>query len=600
MKALYRAFVLGWLLTVAPTVAAAEKLAAGNYELAVLTSGATEMVQCIIKVEHRDGKCVGTLLAANPRTPGITIDRFTVEGDEVSVTVAGPGLTQRFVGRIAADDSGVVKGVMGEDRRMNMAHLTKTTKDSLAQNEGFKLRDLPTAMRQANAMSSRGNTLRLQAARETDQEKKKKLLEEATEAEKVAREQLPKLYRDVIAHHGDSLAAGDAARFLISSAARNKATADEVRSWVETVVKVATPYGPAWVTEQRLRAAEVLVSTQAYAPIALELAAAAEKALDNTASIERQVRVLTVLANAETKTGSPAAAQTKARLDKMEGELDKDYLTKVPPFKPATFAGRKSDSTRTVVMELFTGAQCPPCVAADVAFDALIKTYKPSDVIFLQYHLHIPGPDPLTNTDTVARFNHYRKTFADQLRGTPSTLFNGKPAAGGGGGMARAEPKYGEYRKIIDPLLEEPAVGKVEVSATRNGQQIDIVGKVSGLNDPNDHLRLRFVLVEESIRYVGGNNLRFHHHVVRAFPGGVAGLPVKPGQEEYKASVNLNDLRGKLTAYLDSYAAERPFPKSDRPMDFKHLSIVALVQNDETHEILDAEQVDVSSESARK
>jgi hypothetical protein len=122
------------------------------------------------------------------------------------------------------------------------------------------------------------------------------------------------------------------------------------------------------------------------------------------------------------------------------------------PFKPAKFAGRKAKSERTVIMELFTGAQCPPCVAADVAFDGLDQTYKPTDVILLQYHMHIPGPDPMTNPDTVARFGYYR-----ELRDTPSTLFNGKPKAGGGGALGMAEKKYKAYRDIIDPLLEEPA-----------------------------------------------------------------------------------------------------------------------------------------------
>ena len=56
------------------------------------------------------------------------------------------------------------------------------------------------------------------------------------------------------------------------------------------------------------------------------------------------------------------------------------------------------------LVELFTGAQCPPCVAADIAFDAeAVKSYKAADVVLLQYHLHIPGPDPLTNADSEKR-----------------------------------------------------------------------------------------------------------------------------------------------------------------------------------------------------
>ena len=104
---------------------------------------------------------------------------------------------------------------------------------------------------------------------------------------------------------------------------------------------------------------------------------------------------------------------------------------KFPPFKPAPYAGRKNpQANQVVLMELFTGAQCPPCVAADVAFDALLQTYKPTDFIGLQYHLHIPGPDPLTNNDSVER----QQVLRDEVQGTPSTFFNGRSEAGGGGG----------------------------------------------------------------------------------------------------------------------------------------------------------------------
>ena len=47
---------------------------------------------------------------------------------------------------------------------------------------------------------------------------------------------------------------------------------------------------------------------------------------------------------------------------------DAEYLRAFPPLKVEPFAGSKKDN-RTVLVELFTGAQCPPCVAADIAFE---------------------------------------------------------------------------------------------------------------------------------------------------------------------------------------------------------------------------------------
>ena len=75
--------------------------------------------------------------------------------------------------------------------------------------------------------------------------------------------------------------------------------------------------------------------------------------------------------------------------------------------KPVKYAGREGQGDRVVVVELFTGSECPPCLAADLAFDALEQTYTPKDVVLLEYHLHIPRPDPLTNTDSVERQEYY-------------------------------------------------------------------------------------------------------------------------------------------------------------------------------------------------
>src|SRR5206468_734917 len=108
------------------------------------------------------------------------------------------------------------------------------------------------------------------------------------------------------------------------------------------------------------------------------------------------------------------------QIAKAEKLIDAEFLKTNIPFKPDTVAARKGKNNRMVVLELFTGVQCPPCVSADIAFDALLKTYKSSDVILLQYHLHIPGPDPLTNKDSEARSKFYG------VQGTPTMVLDGK------------------------------------------------------------------------------------------------------------------------------------------------------------------------------
>src|SRR5262249_44678338 len=143
---------------------------------------------------------------------------------------------------------------------------------------------------------------------------------------------------------------------------------------------------------------------------------------------------------------------------------------------------KDKDANRVAVMELFTGATCPPCVAADAAFDALKMSYQPKDLVLIQYHMHIPAPDTLTNPDTIARWNYYSGKFAAEMRGVPSALFNGKPFGkydndpthGGGGAMSNAENKFGQYRNVIDPLLEEKSALKISGTAKRAGDKINI------------------------------------------------------------------------------------------------------------------------------
>ena len=57
-------------------------------------------------------------------------------------------------------------------------------------------------------------------------------------------------------------------------------------------------------------------------------------------------------------------------------------------------------------------------------------------MIGLQYHLHIPAPDPMTTPISEARKQYYK------VDGTPSIFFDGKSAAGGGGPSSAAIKKF--------------------------------------------------------------------------------------------------------------------------------------------------------------
>jgi hypothetical protein len=309
-------------------------------------------------------------------------------------------------------------------------------------------------------------------------------------------------------------------------------------------------------------------------------------------------RVLKALAAAEAASGSSAAVQEKLAglLVKVEETLDQEYRAKVPPFKPVAFSGRKTASDRAVVLELFTGTQCPPCVAAAVAFDALHASYRPTDLVLLQYHLHIPGADPLTNADSEARFAYYAKKYPAEAGGVPATYFNGKPEAGGGGAINQSQEKYNQYRQAIDRLLDIPSAVKLSGSAVQHGNRVSIQVDVTDLKKPGPDVRLRLLLVEETVRYAARNRVRFHHHVVRSMVGGTDGFPLHDKDSKHTAAVDLDALRKSLRSYLeDCNRCRQAFPDDERPLELANLRLIALVQDEATCEILQAAEFAITS-----
>jgi hypothetical protein len=369
---------------------------------------------------------------------------------------------------------------------------------------------------------------------------------------------------------------------LLGQSEAKKVKPAEARAWAEKAVKSAELYGPAWQRDVLLLVAQILTEEKGYEAIAVQYAQRAARMLEPKEPPTNQKRVLDVLAAALEKAGKEKEAkEIQVQLAKLDFRI-----------KPKPYAGRKNKSARAILVELFTGAQCPPCVAADLAFDALGKTYKPSEVILLQYHLHIPDSDPLTSPDSEARAQFYE----DSIRGTPTILFNGRVAAPGGGDRDDALEKYEEYVEGLDPLLETVPKAELKLSTTRKDGKITIATEVDKLAATGDEVRLRVVLIEEQVTYKGRNGLPVHHHVVRSMPGGADGTAIKEKSLKKSFTVDVAELKKKLTEYLDNHEKKRPFPNKERSLELKKLKVVAFVQNDRGGEVLQAVQVDVPTE----
>jgi hypothetical protein len=406
------------------------------------------------------------------------------------------------------------------------------------------------------------------------------------------------LAKETLARDQDSYKVFDATLLLLRLAGDKKAKPAEIKAWAARAYQKAEAFGPRWQRAYSQQLAEVLSRQDGVADLALDYARKAVKFMGAKESAANQMRTLELLVQTlkKAKKGEEIK-QYQGRIEGLESKVHEEYVQKSRPFKTSKFKGRKGKSKRVVLVELFTGAQCPPCVASDLAFDALGETYKTSEVVLLQYHLHIPRPDALTNPACEAR----RKYYIDDIEATPSIFFNGKFDAPGGGSAREGEDKYREYRGFIDPLLEKPATVKLTVKVVRKGDKIDITAETADLTKPGKQIRLRLALVEGWVKYAGFNQLPYHHHVVRAMPGGPEGLALTRKTGKQTATVDLAKLRQDLKSYLDNYAKKKKaFPDDQRPLALRDLYVVAFVQNDESREVLQAVQVKVDGESEKK
>jgi len=394
----------------------------------------------------------------------------------------------------------------------------------------------------------------------------------------------------VLEKHADDVLGFQAQLGLLQVLPVNGAKDDEVKATADKAVKFASAYGSETKNFAVTQIAGRLVASKKAPKLAVEYAQMAEKALPKDASTAQQVATLktlqSALKQAEKTDDLKAVTERLAKLDKV---LDDEFLKTAVPFKTEAFT-REGKGNRVALVELFTGAQCPPCVAADVAFDAALKTYQPKDVVLVQYHMHIPGPDALTNDDTESRWKYYAG------RGVPSTYLNGSANLPLGGSKEMAKGAFEKLSEAVKKQLDGEASATLKLTAKQSGSDSDnlvINAEVADLKDAGEDMKLRLVLLEEMVRYPGGNGQRFHHHVVRMMPGGVDGFELKEPKVKQEVKVNLSDLRKKLADTMEKANERRAFSIDDRPLDLKHLKVVAFIQNDKTKEILQAVQVDV-------
>jgi thiol-disulfide isomerase/thioredoxin len=333
-------------------------------------------------------------------------------------------------------------------------------------------------------------------------------------------------------------------------------------------------------------------------------------------------------------------------------EMDAKYAQ----LYPAPFAPKKHEAIsggHTVLVELFTGSACPPCVGMDLAVDGMLEAYPRNDVVALAFDQHIPEPDPLTNPASVARAELY------SVNGTPTVVVDGGKPRVGGEGRAEAEELYTNLAKTVDAVADIPSGVQMKLTAetAANGsihaQAVVTAGTAQALTESADadqraeaklaaaeaakaaaeaspakkqkkaktapagakpaavsnasaagapvtpQLVVNFALVEDDIRYSGENGVRFHRMVVRSL--------AKPADSGFALELNKTAtedatfdpaaISKDLTDYLTKYEQTNDrfgkieFISKDTAMQPSHLGVAAWVQDTTTHRVLQAAYV---------
>ncbi len=273
-------------------------------------------------------------------------------------------------------------------------------------------------------------------------------------------------------------------------------------------------------------------------------------------------------------------------------------------FEPGKYT-EKNRIGKVVLLELFTGAECGPCVAADHAIDKLSEYYSRNDLAILEYHLHIPGPDPMTNPDTYKRYQFYGGDF-----GTPTVFFDGEEKLVGGGANYVAANRFRVYDHLVAKHHKRKPVITIKGTAGLEKDIITVALNLKSATAPGKNpLSIHIALAEKSIAYVGANGVSRHIFVVRDLVKGAEGEPVqwRKNTARYTASINATDVQQNIRKYLDDPTKEpgwrgafTGWKERTDSIDPANLAVITWVQDNTTKEVMQSFYIDVARKVGKR
>ena len=254
-------------------------------------------------------------------------------------------------------------------------------------------------------------------------------------------------------------------------------------------------------------------------------------------------------------------------LSKAYAELIKGF---VPQRKQTT---APAEGAHVVLLELFTGSSCAPCVAADLACEAMQAAFPKSELVVVRYHEHNPTFDPLCGQHSFQRYQQY------QIEGARTVVVDGALLPGVAGSYQNVPGALQAIALELQKRLKPEPGLQIKLEVTRSGESVKVTAKVSNLTDLADKPRLYLLVVEDEIDFLAPNGIRRHDAIARRFLNDLAGFELKPDALEHSVEFQVDGLRVQLSKDLEELEKQESIQFSVKPLDLKKLRIVAFIQN---------------------
>jgi len=264
------------------------------------------------------------------------------------------------------------------------------------------------------------------------------------------------------------------------------------------------------------------------------------------------------------------------------------------PVSGQPYRASSDDPNHTVLAEFFTGAGCEPCMAPDLAFEAMLQRYNRNQVVLIEYHNNAPDMDPLTNFGSDERGIYYGTQLS-----TPHVFINGKKIDIEEGLPDHAQADYDKLTGLVDHALSQPGGGGLRVSARLAGQQVKlhVTGSVPNITG-GAHLQI--ALLERHVEYSGANTLRHQPMVERALAGlekKSSGFVIAPsGSIDLEYTFDLDQVAGENLRYYEyelawlrsRYPLHVTYQEKRPAVDPDELAVAAFVQQDNDKRVIES------------